>query len=103
MKAGPEKHRLNLPSARVVRRACRRELYRTVKRLGRHVPDDLFRQAETLYVRKVVDHLPWIVEHREDRRRLADWWEERVSGEIAALWNVDRRRLADAFRDAFGG
>ncbi|WP_027094510.1 hypothetical protein [Cohnella thermotolerans] len=103
MKIGQPKHEAPLPTARAIRRACQTELYRTVKRLKQYVPAELVKQAEELYVRRVVGNLLWIAENRSDRKKLADWWEAELSEEIAKLWNVDRARLAAAFRDAFGG
>lgn len=103
MKNGQPKHEAALPSPRTIRRACSVELYRTVKRLKRYVPDERVKQAEDLYVSKVIGNLLWITENRSDRKKLADWWEEAVSEEIASLWDVDRERLVAAFRAAFGG
>jgi len=97
------KHERPLPSPRQIRRTCGKELYRAVKRLGVYIPPDRMKAAEELYFRKVALHLPYIAENGSNRKALADWWEENVSGEIAELWEVDRRRLADAFRRAFGG
>lgn len=98
-----EKHTSPLPSPRSIRRACGNELYRTIKRLKQHIPAPLVKEAEQLYVRKVIGNLLWIHEHRSNRKALADWWDEEVSGEIAQLWNVDRTKLTAAFRSAFGG
>ncbi|MBB6672574.1 dehydrogenase [Cohnella nanjingensis] len=103
MKMGKEKHASPLPNPRGIRRACSNELYRTAKRLKTYVSADQMKQAEELYVRRVISNLLWIHDHRSDRKKLADWWETELSGEIAALWNVDRERLVQAFRDAFGG
>lgn len=103
MRTGPSKHEAQLPNLRSIRRACGLELYRTIKRLKRHIPAELVRQAEEIYVKRVVGNLPWITENRSNRKKLADWWEAELSEEIAALWNVDRQALADAFRSAFGG
>jgi len=99
----PEKHASPLPTPRGIRRACSNELYRTVKRLKRHIPAPLFRQAEELYFKKVVGNLIWITENKSNRRLLADWWDEEVSGDIAELWAVDKGQLQRAFRAAFGG
>lgn len=98
-----EKHAAQLPSPRTIRRACGNELYRTVKRLKTHIPAPLVQQAEDLYMRKVIGNLLWIHENRSNRKALADWWDEAVAGDIAELWGVDRARLSQAFRDAFGG
>jgi toxin CptA len=103
MKMFPEKHSTPLPTPRSIRRACGNELYRTVKRLKQHVPAALVQQAEELYVKRVIGKLIWIAENRSNRKALADWWDEEVSEEIAVLWNVDRVKLMQAFRDAFGG
>lgn len=103
MKNGQPKHEAPLPNLRSIRRACSVELYRTIKRLKRHIPADLVLEAERIYVKKVVGNLLWIDENRSNRKKLADWWEAEVSEEIATLWNVDRTTLADAFRAAFGG
>lgn len=98
-----EKHASPLPNPRSIRRACGNELYRTLKRLKLHVPVPLVRQAEDLYVRKVIGNLLWIHDNRSNRKALADWWDENVSEEIARLWEIDRDRLSQAFRSAFGG
>ncbi len=100
MKMFREKHSSPLPTPRSIRRACGNELYRTVKRLKQHVPAPLVRQAEELYVKRVIGNLLWIAENRSNRKLLADWWDEEISEEIALLWNVE---LMQAFRDAFGG
>ncbi|THF72997.1 dehydrogenase [Cohnella fermenti] len=97
------KHAAPLPSARTIRRACGNELYRTVKRLRLYVPDEKLRQAEELYVKRVIGNLIWIHENRSDRRKLADWWNAEVSESVAELWDVEPERLRRAFRDAFGG
>lgn len=98
-----EKHSSPLPTPRSIRRACGNELYRTVKRLKQHIPAPLVKQAEELYVKRVIGNLMWIAENRSNRKALVDWWDEEISGEIAELWNVDQARLKQAFRDAFGG
>ncbi|MEX2461013.1 MAG: dehydrogenase [Paenibacillaceae bacterium] len=96
-----EKHTKPLPSLRHIRRSCQRELYRTVKKLKTFINEDQMKAAEQLYVQKVVFHLPWIAENGNNRKKLADWWEEQLSVDIAALWNVDPHTLAKAFRDSF--
>jgi hypothetical protein len=96
-----EKHTNPLPSLRHIRRACQRELYRTVKRLNTHITPDLIIEAEKLYLRKVVLNLVWIHENGSRRKLLADWWCEQVCPEIAVLWNIEPQVLAKAFRDAF--
>ena len=103
MKMFQEKHSSPLPTPRSIRRACGNELYRTVKRLKQHVPASLVKQAEELYVKRVIGNLMWIVENRSNRKLLADWWDEELSEEIARLWNVDHSKLKQAFRDSFGG
>lgn len=102
MKPG-EKHKQPLPTVRDIRRACSRELYRTVKRLKMYIPPDQINSAEKLYVERVLQNLPYIAENGSNRRLLADWWDENVNADVAALWNVEPDRLARAFRDAFGG
>ena|SRR5690606_6641973 len=97
------KHEQQLPSARKIRRTCNKELYRTIKRLKAYIAPDLVEQAEKLYFRKVALNLLWIAENGSNRKALADWWEEHVAPEIAELWQVDKKRLSDAFRDGFGG
>lgn len=103
MKHDQEKHTTPLPNPRSIRRACGNELYRTVKRLKQYIPAPLMKQAEDLYVRRVIENLVWISENHSNRKLLADWWDDEISEEIATLWNVDRARLMQAFRDAFGG
>ncbi|EXX84874.1 hypothetical protein BG53_10225 [Paenibacillus darwinianus] len=103
MKQSNEKHLTSFPSARKIRRACNLELYRTAKRLKIWIPPDKMEAAEKLYVRKVAENMIWIHEHHSNRTKLSDWWEANVNAEIAELWQVDAKRLADAFRDAFGG
>jgi len=98
-----EKHQVALPNLRTIRRACSKELYRTLKRLPSFIPAAAVREAEDLYTRRVVGHLEWIAAHRSNRKKLADWWEEAVCSDIAALWQVDPAQLSRAFRDAFGG
>ncbi|ALS26540.1 dehydrogenase [Paenibacillus cisolokensis] len=103
MKPQSEKYQAGYPTARKIRRACNQELYRTVKRLKKWIPKERIQQAEKLYFQKVTLNLPWIYEHYSNRKALADWWDENVSGEIAELWEVDRAKLCAAFREAFGG
>jgi len=54
-------------------------------------------------VKRVIGNLLWIAENRSNRKLLADWWDEELSEEISQLWQVDRAKLSQAFRDAFGG
>ncbi|GKU80396.1 dehydrogenase [Paenibacillus sp. L3-i20] len=103
MKTSAQKHSQDLPSARKIRRSCSNELYRTVKRLKLWISKEKMDQAETIYLKKVVANLHWIVEHQSNRKAQADWWDANVSEEIAGLWEVDRIRLCEAFRDAYGG
>lgn len=98
-----DKHARPLPTARGIRRACSKELYRTRKRMNLWVPKEKVEEAEKLYFRKVVGNLLWIHENGSNRKILADWFEEEVAGDIAAIWEVDAADLARAFRDAFGG
>lgn len=97
------KHEKALPSARKIRRTCRNELYRTVKRLNIRIPKQQLEQAEALYERKVLLNLPWIAEHGDNRKILADWWETEIAPDISEIWNVPAGHLARAFREAFGG
>lgn len=103
MKANAQKHASGLPTARKIRRACSNELYRTVKRLKLYIPQEKMEQAERLYFRKVAENLLWIVEHKDNRKAQASWWADNVSQEIAELWEVDRDKLCEAFREAYGG
>ena len=98
-----QKHTAELPSPRRIRRACGRELYRTVKRLKVYISPEQMEQAEELYFRKVIGNLLWIYEHRSNREKQADWWAEAVAPEIAAIWNVPEDALVRAFRDGFRG
>ncbi|WP_410772285.1 dehydrogenase [Fontibacillus sp. BL9] len=99
----PGKHSTSLPTPRKIRRGCSKELYRTVKRLGVYIPEELIKQGETLYYKKVIGNLLWIGENISNRKLLADWWDDAVSAELAELWQVDREALSRAFRSAFGG
>ncbi|MEC0370816.1 dehydrogenase [Paenibacillus chibensis] len=99
----PQKKDAPLPTARGIRRACSKELYRTVKRLKVYVPDDAVEEGEKLYYRKVIANLIWIHENRSNRKLLCDWWDESVRPELAELWKVDEAHLGKAFREAFGG
>jgi hypothetical protein len=103
MKPHAHKHNAGFPSARKIRRSCSNELYRTAKRLKLWVPKEKMEQAEKLYTKKVILNLQWIVENQSNRKAQADWWDEFVSAEIAELWEVDREKLNEAFRDAYGG
>ncbi|MGG4480167.1 dehydrogenase [Paenibacillus illinoisensis] len=92
-----------LPSARGIRRACSKELYRTAKRLKVYISPDQMKQAEELYYGKVIANLLWIGENRDNRKKLCEWWNNDVSADIASLWNVDIEPLQAAFQQAFGG
>ncbi|MBP1157145.1 MULTISPECIES: dehydrogenase [unclassified Paenibacillus] len=99
----PMKHNKSLPSARQIRRTCSRELYRARKKMGGYITLDLIKQADELYYKKVLMNLPYIAEHGSNRKVLADWFDENVCGEVAALWNVEPNVLGKAFRESFGG
>ncbi|CAM3379860.1 dehydrogenase [Marinicrinis lubricantis] len=107
MQHGPhgqkEKHQQALPSARKIRRTCNKELYRTVKKLGIWIPADKLEQGEQLYFRKVASNLIWVFENGNNRKKLADWFEEAVAPELADLWEIDKSKLSAAFRSSFGG
>lgn len=103
MKPAKEKHRQGYPTARKIRRACSAELYRTAKRLKQWIPPDKMEAAEQLYFRKVAENLIWIHENSSNRKKLADWFENNVSADIGAIWDVEPSRVSAAFRDAFGG
>ncbi|MBP1990899.1 dehydrogenase [Paenibacillus eucommiae] len=98
-----EKHKPHYPSARGIRRACGKELYRAAKRLKTHITPEQMKQAETLYAKEVLLNLAFIVETGSNRKVLADWWEEHISAQIAAIWNVEIPALNRAFRESFGG
>ncbi|WP_040949941.1 hypothetical protein [Gorillibacterium massiliense] len=103
MKADTPKHQNHAPTARKIRRTCSRELYRTVKRLKVYLSPALIKEGEELYFRKVALNLPYIAEHTSNRKLLADWFEENIAPELSALWKLEAKDIADAFRDAFGG
>lgn len=98
-----QKHQNSLPTPRKIRRSCSKELYRAIKKLGVYIPEDKIAEGEDLYYKKVIGHLLWIGENHSNRKLLADWWDEAVSGELAALWEVDQTKLQHAFRAAFCG
>ncbi|WP_068777861.1 dehydrogenase [Paenibacillus sp. FJAT-26967] len=98
-----EKHKTQFPSVRGIRRACSRELYRTIKRLKVFIPADKVEQAEKIYARKVAENIAFIVENSDNHKVQADWWEEKVAPEIAELWGVPADVLAGAFRHSYGG
>ncbi|MFW5436041.1 dehydrogenase [Paenibacillus apiarius] len=103
MKAPKERHAMSLPSARKIRRACNNELYRTVKRMNVWISGELIKQGEDLYYKRVIANLIWVHENANNRKKLADWFDEAVSGDLAELWNVDRTKLSACFRQSFGG
>ena len=92
-----------LPTPRGIRRACSKELYRTVKRLKQYISPELVKQGEQLYYRKVIGKLIWIHENYSNKKLLCDWWEKEVAPELAELWQVPEKPLTAAFREAFGG
>jgi hypothetical protein len=98
-----QKHTAQLPSPRGIRRACSRELYRTVKRLNVYISPDNVEKAEKLYFQKVIGNLMWIYEHRSNKKKQAEWWAEAVAPEIASLWGVDEAALIHAFKDGYAG
>ncbi|WP_058303183.1 hypothetical protein [Gorillibacterium timonense] len=103
MKSNTSKHDAQIPKARHIRRACSRELYRTAKRLSKHISAERMEQAEELYVKRVMLDLPYIAQNGSNKRLLSDWFEEHAAEEIAALWELPPKQVADAFRSAFGG
>lgn len=103
MKPNTGKHETPLPNARGIRRACSRELYRTAKRLDRYIPAERMKEAEELYMKRVMLDLPYIVQNGSNKRLLCDWFEEHAAAEIAELWEQDAKQVAQAFRAAFGG
>jgi hypothetical protein len=90
-------------SIREIRRACNKELYRTVKRMAFRPTPDQFDQAHMLYFNKVIQNIVFVTEHRDNRKLLSDWWSDHVAPEIAELWGVESEDLCDAFKRAFGG
>lgn len=102
-KPGNPKHQQELPNARKIKRACNRELYRTIKKLKIWLPPEQITAAEDIYFKKVILNLLWINEHGSNRKLLSDWWDEHVCPEIAKLWNVTEADLSKAFRESFGG
>lgn len=92
-----------LPTARGIRRACSKELYRARKRLKLYIAPELVHKGEELYCQKVGANLLWISENHSNRKALCDWWDTEVSQELAELWEVDKTQLCAAFRQSFGG
>lgn len=103
MKAEKGKHDHALPTARQVRRACGRELYRTAKRLHSHIAPEPMEQAVGFYYKQVMLHLPYIVQNSGNKKKLADWFSEHAATEVAGLWNQEPQAVSDAFREALGG
>ncbi|HZG58211.1 dehydrogenase [Paenibacillus sp.] len=103
MKQQNQKHTAQLPSPRGIRRACSRELYRTLKRLNAYVPEEKVQEAEKLYFEKVVGNLLWIFEHRSNKKKQAEWWAVAVAPDIAELWGVNEEQLVRAFKEGFAG
>ncbi|MCR8644727.1 dehydrogenase [Paenibacillus sp. N1-5-1-14] len=99
----PEKHKTQAPNLRQIRRACNKELYRTAKRIGHYIAPEKIEEAEKLYYKQVLSHLPFIVENSSNRKELANWWETNVAPDIAAIWEVEVDVLSRKFREAFGG
>lgn len=97
------KHQKPLPSIRQIRRTCSRELYRARKKVGRYITKEQIDQADEVYFKKVLANLPYIAENGSNRKLLADWFDEQVCGEVAAIYGVEPNVLARAFRDSFGG
>lgn len=98
-----QKHTKKPPNLRSIRRACRRELERTIKKLKQWIPSDQVKEAEELYYKQVLLNLTFIVDNSSNRKIQANWWEEHVAPGIASIWNVDVTRLTRAFRDSYGG
>lgn len=90
-------------SVREIRRSCQRELYRAQKKLKVYLTDEQIKKANQLYLAKVLINLPFIQKNRDNRKLQAEWWEENVCSEIAAIWNVDSSALAQAFYQTFAG
>jgi hypothetical protein len=90
-------------SVREIRRACNKELYRTIKKLKVRLTDEQIQRANELYFKKVLLNIQMISENKDNRKVLSDWWEMNVCPEISEIWNVETAVLANAFRRAFGG
>lgn len=98
-----EKGQSVLPNTRQIKRTCKKELYRTIKKGKLYIPKEKFEAGHELYVQKVIGNLVWIFEHRSNRKKQADWWEQHVAPELSSLWNVDQKKLCSLFRQAYGG
>jgi len=103
MKHQGTNHSPQLPTARKIRRSCQAELYRTIKRLKVYIPPEKVEEAETIYYKKVANHAVWLHEHRSNRKKQVEWWEENVCDDLVAVLEVDRTAFANAFREAYGG
>ncbi|WP_028550091.1 hypothetical protein [Paenibacillus sp. UNC451MF] len=101
--ANKVKHDQSYPTARKIRRACSREMYRARKKIDKWISPELVDKGDEIYYKKVLLNLPWIVENSSNRKVLSDWWDENVCTEIAELWDVEPATLARAFRESFGG
>ena len=103
VKPSKPKHTQPLPNARSIRRSCEKELYRALKKLKAYVPKEKLKQAENQYFKKVVQHLTWIHEHKNNRKLQLDWWEKNCSLELAQILDINHEKFIEAFRDAYGG
>lgn len=103
MKHQATNHQSQLPTARKIRRSCQIELYRTIKRLKVYISPEKLAQAETIYFKKVANHVVWLHENSSNRKKQMEWWEENVCDELVAVLEVDRTAFVAAFRDAYGG
>ena len=88
-------------TTRGLRRSCKKELYRTIKKLNIFIAPALIEQGEQLYIDKVLCHLSWIQKNSSNPKALCGWWNESVSNELSDLWKVDVDRLQTAFRHTF--
>ncbi len=101
--ANKVKHDQSYPTARKIRRACSREMYRARKKIDKWISPELVDKADEIYYKKVLLNLIWISENSSNRKLLSDWWDENVCPEIAELWEIEPALLARAFRESFGG
>ena len=95
-------HQPDLPTARSIRRTCKSELYRTIKRMKVWIPEHKIKEAEKVYFQKVAANLIWIHEHRSNRKKQVEWWEANVCDELVSILEVDRDRFVEAFKTAYG-
>ncbi|NDI36092.1 dehydrogenase [Chengkuizengella sediminis] len=98
-----QKHNLDLPTARKIRRACNKEIYRTIKRLNTWIPPEKIKEAEELYYKKVLINSKYILENAQNRKLLSDWFDENVCAEFSILWGIEESKISKAFRNAFVG